>query len=243
MIVGARNELRSTILTLILTSLKLNTQFVCGFACTLLNPAQIILDHFLTQNSFLKTCSQIGNLLLMLGALFDNMEKLTLERDTRFAWRRSNSVARRMIKFVLNIFNLNSRSLQIRSKQRTSGVTTKQCGMNFELSEFQPSTIKQTSNMRVYEPQIRIVNYDHIAVITWFDTHIIMRGSKRSNFRKKTLSSLTFSFLFSRKTLQSNLSWLQRAFSSSNTLKEIPSGDRSSLTSESESQMYHEDFP
>jgi hypothetical protein len=56
-VVGARNELRSTLLTLILTSLKPNIQFVCGFACTLLNPAQIILDHFFTQNSFLKTCS------------------------------------------------------------------------------------------------------------------------------------------------------------------------------------------
>jgi hypothetical protein len=31
--------------------------------------------------------------------------------------------------------------------------------------------------------------------------------------------------------LQSNLSWLQRAFSSSTTLKERPTGDRSSLTS------------
>jgi hypothetical protein len=87
-VVGARNELRSTLLTLILTSLKPNTQFVCGFACTLLNHAQIILDHFLTQNSFLKTCNQIGNLLLKLDVLFGSMEKLTLERGTRFAWRR-----------------------------------------------------------------------------------------------------------------------------------------------------------
>jgi hypothetical protein len=63
-IVGARNKLRSTLLTLFLTSLKPNTQFVCGFGCTLLNSAQIILNHFLAQNSLLKTCSQIGNLLL-----------------------------------------------------------------------------------------------------------------------------------------------------------------------------------
>jgi hypothetical protein len=175
-VIGARNELVSTLLTLILTSLKPNTQFVCGFAYTLLNPAQIILDHILTQNSFLKTCIQIGNLLLKLGVLFGSMKKLTLK----------DSVARRMIKFVLKIFNLNSRSLQIRSKQKTSGANTKQCGTSFELSNFQPSTIKQTGNMRVYEPQIYIVNHDHIAVITWFGTHIIVRGSKSSNIKRST---------------------------------------------------------
>jgi hypothetical protein len=38
--------------------------------------------------------------------------------------------------------------------------------MSSELSEFQSGTIKQTSNMRMHEPQIRIVNYDHSAVIT-----------------------------------------------------------------------------
>jgi hypothetical protein len=37
-VVGARNELRSTLFTLILTFLKLNTQFICGFGCTLLTP-------------------------------------------------------------------------------------------------------------------------------------------------------------------------------------------------------------
>jgi hypothetical protein len=82
-VVGARNDLRSTLLTLILTSLKPNIQFVCGYVCTLLNPTQIILEHFLTQNSFLKTCSQIGNLMLKLDVLFDITEKLTLERGTR----------------------------------------------------------------------------------------------------------------------------------------------------------------
>jgi hypothetical protein len=84
---GAGNKLGSTLLTLILTLLKTNTQSVCGFGCTLLNPAQILLNHFLTQNSFLKMCSQIGNLLLMLNVLFGSMDKLTLERDTRFARR------------------------------------------------------------------------------------------------------------------------------------------------------------
>jgi hypothetical protein len=61
---GARNELGSTLLTLILTPLKTNTQFVCGFGCTLLNPTQIILNHLLTQNSLLKTCNQISDLLI-----------------------------------------------------------------------------------------------------------------------------------------------------------------------------------
>jgi hypothetical protein len=87
---------------------------------------------------------------------------------------------------MLKIFNLNGRSLQIRSKQRTSGASTKQRETSFELSEFQPGTIKQTSNMRVYEPQIRIVNHDHIVVITWFGTHIIVHRLKRSNFRRST---------------------------------------------------------
>jgi hypothetical protein len=98
-----------------------------------------------------------------------------------------NSVERRMIKFVLKIFNLTSSSLQIRSKQWATSASTQKCGTSFELSDFQPSTIKQTSNMRVYEPQIRIVNHDHNTTITWLGTHIIVRGSKRSNLRKGTL--------------------------------------------------------
>jgi hypothetical protein len=52
---------------------------------TLLNPAQIILNHLLTQLDFLKMCSQISNLLLQLSVLFGSIEKLTLERATRFA--------------------------------------------------------------------------------------------------------------------------------------------------------------
>jgi hypothetical protein len=63
-VVGARVELRSTLLTLVFTPLKANTQFVCGFGCTLLNLAQIILNHLHTQNVLLKTCSQISDLLL-----------------------------------------------------------------------------------------------------------------------------------------------------------------------------------
>jgi hypothetical protein len=84
---GARNKLRSTLLTLVLTPLKPNTQSVCGLGCTLLNPAQILLYHFLTQSSFLKASSQIGNLLLKLSVLFGSMEKLTLERNTCFTRR------------------------------------------------------------------------------------------------------------------------------------------------------------
>jgi hypothetical protein len=86
-VVGARNKLRSTLLTLFLTSLKSNTQFVCGFGCTLLNLAQILLNHFLAQNSSLKVRSQISNLLLQLGVLFGSIEKLTLERATRITKR------------------------------------------------------------------------------------------------------------------------------------------------------------
>jgi hypothetical protein len=83
----AGNELGSTLLTLILTPLKTNTQYICGFCCTLLNLTQILLNHFLTQNGFLKARSQISELLLELGVLFGSMKKLTIERDTRFARR------------------------------------------------------------------------------------------------------------------------------------------------------------
>jgi hypothetical protein len=72
---GARNKLESTLLTLILTPLKINTQFIYGFGCTLLNPSQMLLNHHLAQNSLLKACSQIGNLLLKLGVPFGSMKK------------------------------------------------------------------------------------------------------------------------------------------------------------------------
>jgi hypothetical protein len=112
---GAGKELGSTLLTLIHTPLKTNTQFVCGFGCILLNPTQILLNHLLAQNSLLNTCSPIANLLLQLCVLFGSMEKLTPQRTTHYAQRGQNSVARSIIKYVLKIFNLNSRSLQIRS--------------------------------------------------------------------------------------------------------------------------------
>jgi hypothetical protein len=81
-IVRAGNELESTHCTLILTTLKTNTYFICGFGYTLLNPTQILLNHFPPQNGFHKMRSQISDLLLKLGVLFGSMEKLTLERDT-----------------------------------------------------------------------------------------------------------------------------------------------------------------
>jgi hypothetical protein len=84
---GARNEFGSTLLTLVLTPLKANTQSVCGFGCTLFNPTQFFLNHFLTQNNFLKMCSQIGDHLLKFSVLFGSMEKLTFERAKLFAWR------------------------------------------------------------------------------------------------------------------------------------------------------------
>jgi hypothetical protein len=75
---GAGNELESTLLTLILTPLRTDTQFVCGFGCTLLNLTQILLNPFLAQNGFLKTHSQISDLVMKLGVLFVSMENLTL---------------------------------------------------------------------------------------------------------------------------------------------------------------------
>jgi hypothetical protein len=86
-VVGARNERRSTLLPLILMSLKPYTQSVCGFGYTLLNLTQVLLNHLLTQFSSLKTSSQISGVLLKPGALFGSMEKLTFEWDTRFIWR------------------------------------------------------------------------------------------------------------------------------------------------------------
>jgi hypothetical protein len=84
---GAENKLESTLLILILAPLKINIQFVCGFGCTLLNPTQIILNHLLAQNSLLKTCYQIGNLLLQLCVLFGSMKKFTLEGTTHYTRR------------------------------------------------------------------------------------------------------------------------------------------------------------
>jgi hypothetical protein len=68
-------------------------------------------------------------------------------------------------------------------------------------------------------------------------------ADQREAILEKELTSSRFNFLFSRKTLPSNLSWLQRVFSNSVTHKERPSGDESSLTLESESEMCRDDLP
>jgi hypothetical protein len=86
-IVGARDEHRSILYTLVLTPLKTNTQLVCGFGYTLLNTTQIIINHFLTHSCHLKMRSQVGNLLLYIGVLFDSIEKLTLTRTAHYARR------------------------------------------------------------------------------------------------------------------------------------------------------------
>jgi hypothetical protein len=87
MAVGARNELGSTLLALILTPLKTNTQFACGFGCTLLNPTQIILNFILAHHYSIKMKSQIGDLLLQVIVLFGSKENLTLERATHLTRR------------------------------------------------------------------------------------------------------------------------------------------------------------
>jgi hypothetical protein len=60
-VVRARNKLGSTLLTSVLTSLKANTQFVCGLGCTLFHMVRVILNPFLAHHSSLKMRSQIGN--------------------------------------------------------------------------------------------------------------------------------------------------------------------------------------
>jgi hypothetical protein len=62
-VIGARNKLGTTLLTLVLTSIKVNTQFVCELGCTLFHMVQVILNHLLTHHSSLKMRSQIDNLL------------------------------------------------------------------------------------------------------------------------------------------------------------------------------------
>jgi hypothetical protein len=58
--------------------------------------------------------------------------------------------------------------------------------------------------MWVYEPHIKVVYHDHIIVITWLGTHIIVRGSKRSNLRKRTFK-LKIQFLVLTKDLTKQL--------------------------------------
>jgi hypothetical protein len=83
-VVGARNKFESTLLTLVLTSLKSNIQFICRFSYTLFHSVQVILNQFLAHHNSLKTRSQIDNLSFYLSVLFDRMKKLTLETPTNF---------------------------------------------------------------------------------------------------------------------------------------------------------------
>jgi hypothetical protein len=147
-----------------------------------------------------------------------------------------------MIKFVLKIINLNCRSLQIRSKQRTTSKSTKQQEMSFELSEFQFGTLKLTCNLRVHEPQIRIVNHDHIAVITWIGTHIIMQGSKRSNFKKGILKLKIQLLVLTKHLAKQHILIAQSILKLGDSQRKL-SKDRSSLTLESKSEMFLEDLP
>jgi hypothetical protein len=147
-----------------------------------------------------------------------------------------------MINFVLKIFNLNDSNLQIRSKQRTSGASIKQYGTSFELSEFQPVTIKQASNMGMHNPQIHIINHDHIALITWFGTHIIMHGSKRGNFRRSTFQ-LKIQLFILMKNLAKQLVLVAKGIFKLDNSQGKTLGDESSLTSESESEMCREALP
>jgi hypothetical protein len=57
--------------------------------------------------------------------------------------------------------------------------------MSFELFEFQLGTLKLTCNLSVHNPQISIVHHDHIAIFTWFNTHIIVHRLEGSNFNKR----------------------------------------------------------
>jgi hypothetical protein len=143
---------------------------------------------------------------------------------------------------VLKIFNLNDNSLQIRSKQWISGENTKQCETRFKLSEFQSGIIKQARNMRMYKPQIRIVNHDHFTPITWLDTHIIVHGSKRSNLRKSTFK-LKIQFLVLTKDLTKQLILIAKSIFKFGDSQRKTIGDESSLTSESESNMCRDDLP
>jgi hypothetical protein len=94
--------------------------------------------------------------------------------------------------------------------------------------------------MRVYESQIHILNHDHIAIITLFGTHIIMHGSKRSNFRKGILKLKIQLFVLT-KNLIKQLVLVAKGIFKLNDSQEKTLKDRLSLTLES--KMFLEDLP
>jgi hypothetical protein len=78
-------------------------------------------------------------------------------------------------------------SIQLKFKLGTFQTSTQQQGTSFELFEFQHGTLKLTCNLSVHKLQISIVHHDHIAIFTWFSTHIIVHRLERSNFSKRVL--------------------------------------------------------
>jgi hypothetical protein len=52
--------------------------------------------------------------------------------------------------------------------------------------------------MTMHKSQIRIVNHDHFAVVAWFGTRIIVRGSKSSNFGRRTFKLKIQLFVFTK---------------------------------------------
>jgi hypothetical protein len=52
-------------------------------------------------------------------------------------------------------------------------------------SQFQSGTLKLTSNLSVYQPQVSIVYHDHFTIVTWLSTHVIVHWLKRTNLRKR----------------------------------------------------------
>jgi hypothetical protein len=94
----------------------------------------------------------------------------------------------------------------------------------------------------MHKPKICIVNHDHIALITWFGTHIIMCGSKRSNFRRSTFQ-LKIQLFILMKNLTKQLVLVAKSIFKLDDSQEKTLGDESSLTSESESEMCHEALP
>jgi hypothetical protein len=76
-VVGGRNKPRITLLILVLTSLKANTQFVCGYGCSSIHPQSVSCSQYFSQVE--KSNRQPPSLV---SVLFGSMEKLTLEKIT-----------------------------------------------------------------------------------------------------------------------------------------------------------------
>jgi hypothetical protein len=106
--------------------------------------------------------------------------------------------------FVSSSLTLRGSRVQLKFKLGTFQTNTQQQGTSFEFFEFHLGTLKLTCNLSVHNPQISIVHHDHITIFTWLSTHIIMIDQREAISAKEFFSSI-FNFLFSWKTLQSNL--------------------------------------